>query len=214
MKLTEAILKQLINEVLEEGMKTASELPEDVYVKVFHNGRKVTVAFSDKDGNRFRQFDTKTFEENPIWGSVSFLEKDKNKPCDQSAVIAITDVADGWGPLLYDIAMEVATMRSNGLAPDRFIVSGPAYKVWDYYLNKRTNTKDNQIDDENNQFDVKSHQLDDEKNTLTSNEMDNCGQEAARGDFGEKWYESPLSKRYTKEPTTIKALGKKLIWEL
>ena len=203
MKLTESILKQLIKEVLEEGMKTVSELPEDVYVKVFHNRRRIAVMFSDRNGDRLREFDPWTSEENPVWGAVNFLEKDKRRPCDQSAVIAFTDVADGWGPLLYDIAMEVATMRSNGLAPDRFIVSDDAYSVWDYYLNKRA--------------DVQSHQLDDEENTLTPEEGDNCGQQSARDagkDSYQKWNETPLSKRYTKEPTTIKALGKKLIWEL
>ena len=34
MKLTEAKLKQLINEVLEEGMKTIDDLPEGVFIKI------------------------------------------------------------------------------------------------------------------------------------------------------------------------------------
>ena len=205
MKLTEAILKQLINEVLEEGMKTVSDLPEDVFVKVFHKGESVAVMFTDKDGNKIKKVNPQTPERNPIYGMVEFEESYDYEPCDKSAVIALSRVADGWGPLLYDIAMEVATMRSNGLTPDRLAVSNDAYGVWDYYLNKRS--------------DVQSHQLDDEEDTLTPEEDDNCDQDAARdaarfSSTHQKWNETPLSKRYTKEPTTIKALGDKLIWEL
>ena len=205
MKLTEAILKQLIKEVLEEGMKTASDLPEDVFVKVFRKGWSVVVMFTDKNGNKIKKVDPKTLERNPIYGTVMFEESYGDEPCDKSAVIEVTLVADGWGPLLYDIAMEVATMRSNGLAPDRLVVSNDAYGVWDYYLNKRP--------------DVQSHQLDDEMNTLTPDPEDNCDQYAAKdaarlSSSHQKWNETPLSKRYTKEPTTIKALGDKLIWEL
>lgn len=201
MKLTEAILKRLINEVLEEGMKTASDLPEDVFVKVYNRGWSIVVVFTDKDGNKIKKIDPQTFERNPIYGTVKFEESYDEEPCDKSAVIELASVADGWGPLLYDIAMEVATMRSNGLTPDRLVVSSDAYGVWDHYLNKRS--------------DVQSHQLDDEENTLTPDREDNCVQYAARDSSAyQEWSKSPLSKRYTKEPTTIKALGKKLIWEL
>ena len=50
------------------------------------------------------------------------------------------------------------------------------------------------------------HQLDDLDNTLTPTEKDNCVQLAS----GDKFVDSPLSKRYTKEPTTIDSLGDKL----
>ena len=103
-----------------------------------------------------------------------------------------------WGPFLYDIAMEVATTRTNGLAPDRFSVSGEARKVWDFYSKNRP--------------DVKMHQMDNEYNDLTPQEDDNCGQFKARVDGD--WEKSPLSKRYTKEITVLDQIRDKLIWEL
>ena len=85
----------------------------------------------------------------------------------------------------------------GGLIADRDAVSDDARGVWNYYLSRRG--------------DVKVHQLDDLKNTLTPEEQDNCDQEVAiRDEQGNRadvnWTESPLSKRYTKEMTTMNAL--------
>jgi hypothetical protein len=63
-----------------------------------------------------------------------------------------------------------------------------------------------------NRPDVQAHQLDDLKNTLTPIDDDNCEQSTARYDTvgaipkNVDWQESALSKRYTKQPTTINAL--------
>lgn len=43
----------------------------------------------------------------------------------------------GWGPFMYDVAMA----RAGGLMPDRFTVSGPARRVWDYYYHERNDVK-------------------------------------------------------------------------
>lgn len=42
----------------------------------------------------------------------------------------------GWGPLVYDVAMERATELGGGLAPDRGYVSPAARRVWDVYLKR------------------------------------------------------------------------------
>ena len=99
-------------------------------------------------------------------------------------------ITHGWGPILYDIAMEWATMNGNGLIADRNAVSGEAWEVWDYYLQNRK--------------DVQAHQLDDLENTLTPEDPDNCDQEVA-ADPGDKWglETSPISKYYTKSPVLI-----------
>ena len=195
MKLTEAILKQLINEVLAEGMKTHTDLPEDAYIRVHYIeqgewGATIAVALTDADGN-YKP------ESGPVWGDVRFDSVEPwGDPCGKSAVVSIARAADGWGPLLYDVAIEVATIKSKGLTPDRHIVSQDAADVWDFYLKNRS--------------DVVAHQLDDMKNTLTPEDEDNCTQKSA----GENWQSSPLSKRYTKEPTIINSLGDKLKWEI
>jgi len=191
-------------ELLKEEAKGAQDLPEDVYVRVFEWQRRIVIMFTDADGSQIYPANMETGEDNPVYGDVSFYEEDPDgRPCDDSSVIAVTDVADGWGPFLYDIAMEVATMRTNGLASDRHTVSPEAQDVWDYYSKFRP--------------DVKSHQLDDEYNSLTPQESDNCGQSQSREramDYGEEWKDNALSKRFTKKPTTIQQIRDKLIWEL
>jgi len=126
-------------------------------------------------------------------------------------MIGSAEAAPGWGPMLYDVAMEYATMNGGGLVADRGSVSPAARKVWDYYMNSRG--------------DVTGIQLDDLKNTLTPQESDNCSQRVALATsasaFGSEksvktdWVNSPLSKRWTKPPTTIEALraAGKLIWQ-
>ena len=114
--------------------------------------------------------------------------------------------ASGWGPLLYDVAIEWATQNAGGLIADRTTVSDDAESVWGYYMQNRS--------------DVTAHQLDDPFNLLTPEDEDNCDQEVSGGghlmyggdkDFGKEWVNSSLSKRYTKPPATMEALGKKLV---
>jgi hypothetical protein len=95
----------------------------------------------------------------------------------------------GYGPLLYDLALEYA--GSAGLAADRRAVSNDAESVWAHYLNKRS--------------DVSWKQLDDEFSTLTPDTADDCVQVSPRRRSPEKgpkdlaWVNSPLSKVYYKK---------------
>jgi len=69
----------------------------------------------------------------------------------------------GWGPLLYDLAMELATNKGSGLISDRASVSYEANDVWEYYLANRG--------------DVEPVQLDDMEDRLTPGDYDdNCEQ--------------------------------------
>ena len=115
-------------------------------------------------------------------------------------MISNSAAASGWGPLLYDVAMEYATREGSGLISDRSSVSAEARSVWDYYMKNRG--------------DVTGIQMDDLKNTLTPEQEDNCEQRSASfndwainvRDMETDWRESPLSKRWTKPPTTMNAL--------
>lgn len=202
---------RLKENLLQEDAKGPQDLPEDVYVRVFVRGRDggsgtrmITVMLTNKDGDMIAPVNHETGDDNPAYGDVSFYEKNPDGyPCDDASIIAVTQAADGWGPFLYDIAMEVATMNSNGLASDRSSVSPEAQDVWDYYSKFRS--------------DVKAHQLDDEYNSLTANLYDNCGQHMSREraeDYGGEWNDNALSKRFTKESTTLDQIRDKLIWEI
>ena len=130
---------------------------------------------------------------------ISFFRPDPNYRgnCAGAFVVGVAAADDGWGPLLYDVAIEQATIAGKGMTSDRSTVSNQAQGVWWKYLTQRT--------------DVESHQLDDLANTRTPEEEDNCDQDIARSTItgiSNTWVDSPLSKRYTKAPTTIKALEK------
>ena len=76
-------------------------------------------------------------------------------------------------------------------------------KVWRYYLSNRSG-KDG---------DVTVIQLDNEDDSFKNGTQDDCLQNIARSSITgmyDTWEDSPLSKLYKKEPTTLKALGNKI----
>ena len=120
--------------------------------------------------------------------------------CGDAWMVGGSGAQEGFGPMLYDIAIEWATQNGGGLVSDRGSVSREAQRVWSYYMQNRN--------------DVTAHQLDDLENTLTPEDEDNCdqniGRETVTGMY-DTWQDSQLSKRYTKPPTTMSTLGKKLV---
>jgi len=125
------------------------------------------------------------------YGKVSIGRQASAGACSGALMVWGSSADHGWGPMLYDVAMELATIQGGGLMSDRESVSGQAHGVWRYYMNNRG--------------DVTGIQLDDEWNKLTPTQRDNCMQHAARDDDG-GWVDSPLSKRWTKPPIMINAL--------
>lgn len=195
MKLTESILKRLINEVLEEGMKTIDDLPEGVFIKIDGDVEDVIdIYIADKKG-----MPLKFQNSSKPYGHISMdleVQMAQDFPCLHALMVAYSDAAKGWGPLLYDVAIEVATLKAGGLVCDRSIVSKDAYNVWDKYNSQRS--------------DVEKLQLDDEEGTLTPDDRDDDCLQNISHEYEEKtgipWHESPLSKLYRKPPTTITAL--------
>ena len=59
----------------------------------------------------------------------------------------VDDEAKGFGPMLYDIAMETATAEGSGLLPDRRNISSDAYSIWNYYATRRPDVIAIQLDD-------------------------------------------------------------------
>jgi hypothetical protein len=93
------------------------------------------------------------------------------------------------GPLLYDIAMEIATLEGGGLMSDRIEVSDKARRVWRMYGARG---------------DIEKYQLDNLRNELTpETDEDNCQQDSAEYDADVAWEDSPLSKRYLKNNPSI-----------
>jgi len=130
-----------------------------------------------------------------IWGSVYLEEPEWD--CGGALTVDLSGAVKGWGPLLYDVAIEFASKVAAGLISDRETVSGEAEDVWRYYNTRRK--------------DVRKFQLDDTENTLTPTERDNCRQGSAE-ELREPWQskKNPLSKIYVKKPARVMAALKKL----
>ena len=184
-------LRQYIRQILlTEAMKTPEMIPENVVIVI-----------ETKDSMYFRvYYASKRHPKTPArdpYGKITFFRPNPEYRgnCDEAFVVGVATADDGWGPLLYDVAIEQATISGNGLTSDRESVSPQAQRVWNYYLNNRS--------------DVEEHQLDSLDNFLTPADEDNCDQRIARGTITgmySTWRDSALSKRYTKAPTTIEAL--------
>lgn len=194
-------LRRYIRALLTEAARQPEDLPEDVKVVIEDHPGHVTVYYAydvpgDLNGRLTRR------GSHVPWGEVAIVNIQLNRalgPCDMAWKLSGSEAKAGWGPLLYDVAMEVATIKGNGLMADRDSVSPSAHKVWDHYLNSRG--------------DVMDHQLDNFSDELTPTiQVDNCDQEVSeRDEFVYPWHASPLSKRYTKAPTQIeklRAMGK------
>ena len=186
------LLREYIRELLTEAAKGPADLPEGVFVEVIEQGEHTKFRYAYKEAG------LKPLEasRSPS-GNVAIMKPDH--PCGGAYEVVLAGAQSGWGPMLYDVAMEWATQNGGGLVSDRSHVSPAARGVWDYYLSNRG--------------DVQSVQLDDLRNTITPEEEDNCEQHAAtvgRSSAGMPktidFQESPLSKRYTKAPTTMNAL--------
>jgi len=60
--------------------------------------------------------------------------------------VALSKATSGYGPMLYDVVMELATANGSMLTSDRNQVSKDAQGVWDYYFNKRNDVTKHPLD--------------------------------------------------------------------
>ena len=141
------------------------------------------------------------------WGTVSIMksnpEEDGN--CLNGYVVYSTEASHGWGPLLYEIALEWASQNSGGLMPDRGMVSKYASAVWDKYAIRS--------DVDKKQLDV-DHELDgawmQPYPELTPDiKADDCDQGSSIFAKGSDWPSSNLSKIYYKDTQEAMAALKK-----
>ena len=111
-------------------------------------------------------------------------------PCLKGAIVNHSDAVEDMGPLAYDVAIEV----TGGLMSDRTEVSDEAERVWDYYMNNRSDVQSQQLDI---MPDYGVPQL------TPRNKGDDCDQIPAHTKYGDKWHESGLSKKFSKQGTPV-----------
>jgi hypothetical protein len=193
--LNESVIRSYVRVLLTEAAMGPADLPEDVIVTIRREGEYARVFYavvSDPE----KEAGSRSHAN----GAINMIQAvaEGVGDCGGAWMIGNSAAASGWGPLLYDVAMEYATRHGGGLISDRGSVSAEARSVWDYYMHNRG--------------DVTGIQMDDLENTLTPEEEDNCEQNVATYSTGypsantTDWTKSPLSKRWTKPPTTMDAL--------
>jgi hypothetical protein len=125
------------------------------------------------------------------WDTHDEYEAEGYGWCHGANLVGSSNAASGFGPILYDVAIEVS--GDSGLMSDRYSVSPDATGIWDYYMRNRS--------------DVQVKQLDNKENILTPRDYDNCNQDVSTLDVGTKikhgWAESSLSKVYYKYGTPV-----------
>lgn len=171
----------------ESTLKGVEDLPDGVVVEISKKGKTIVFAFKGSAPG------------GPS-GSITIGPPNKHDgPCGGAFLVRDSIATRGWGPLLYDVAMEYATKHGSGLASHRGTVSVDARHVWLTYLKKRPDVKALQM---TNLGDTKSYSHKQRPET-----KDDCYQGGAL-----TWKQSPMSKRYVKKnnATTkaLKAAGK------
>ena len=197
-------LRQYIRQILlAEGMKTAADLQPQFGVLVDERPMfkevKICYCLLRSDGSIKSKLAVPQSAERykvNVWGSITINQNHTAR--NNTYQVAGSRAESGYGPLLYDIGIEIATQKGDGLVSDREEVSDAAKDVWDYYLQHRVGK------------DVEAHQMDDLDNTLTPTPADNAEQISAKI-RADDWWNVALSKRYTKKPTRMAELGKRLV---
>ena len=124
---------------LDEAMKTAADLPEDVVVVVLKepggSGFKIYYAERDKPNVSLKAGDLDRMEAGiDIFGALH-IGRGRNEPYEDVYIVTSAKAKDGFGPLLYDVALEMA--GKSGLKPDVLDVSDDASAVWKHYDDQR-----------------------------------------------------------------------------
>ena len=173
------LLREYIRELLTES---AIHPKIEKYIKIAKNeGMWITIKDHGNGGVVYIQ------NREMHYGSLTWRPPTKRDgPCLGKMIVSQSEAHAGYGPLLYDIAIEY----TGGLAPDRGSVSLEARRVWQYYDERRP--------------DVFKDQLDDLFNRLTPEEEDNCYDMSVMDDDDALGHErSALSRAYRKAGTPV-----------
>jgi hypothetical protein len=101
-----------------EAAKGIRDLPKGWSVSKGYHGAAVIFQLLDEEGRE-----------------VGFIRVLQMPTCGNAWVITNTRAKKGWGPFLFEVALEHAGKR--GLLPDRHEVSDSALRVWQFFYKNR-----------------------------------------------------------------------------
>jgi len=187
-------LRQYIRQILlTEAMKMPSDLSDSMYVLI-----------EDTFTGYFEITINDYAEAYPHDGVIAELQVKKSRlPCDNAWEIIGAFAEGGFGPMVYDIAMEY--VGSEGLMCDRSSVSDEAARVWDYYLSNRSDVRAVQLDNHRQPFVTPGDKSDDCDGyyTLAKHTLNDSSFDADIPDHAEKWMSHWSTKKFVKTSGTL-----------
>jgi predicted nucleotidyltransferase len=145
---------------LEEVMKTAATLPKEIVVVIDKDkslarypAYKIYYALKGEEDRPLKAGDMDRMEREaaedrePVYGMIKIGRHVGAGPYKDTYLVTSVNAAHNYGPLLYDVAMELA--GKDGLKPDVDSVSSEAAAVWKYYDTARSDVESSfLVDDE------------------------------------------------------------------
>ena len=192
MKLLRETIRQIL---LTEVAKTHHDIPDGYWI-----------GMREADGEWARweimkgslSYYEAVYHPDPVRGYIEIgrVHKERYGNCLGAWNVRGSRAGEGFGPMLYDIAMEYATDKGSGLISDRGTVSPAARAVWEYY-------------DQNRNDDIKKIQLDNDEDSFDNGPEDDCSQGVTFRSDSKWWKDSSLCKMYsTNTSGRIKTLDK------
>ena len=144
-------------------------------------------------------------------GSVDiFRDKNEVGECLDSWFVYNADAEQGWGPLLYEIALEWASQNGGGLGSDRAIVSPYAQAVWNKYAARSdVGIKQMDVSHDLHGTTIGGEDVEDFPQLTPDAPEDDCDQSIAIDIDGKRWHKSSLSKMYFKGTPEVMTVLKK-----
>tara|TARA_B100001248_G_scaffold248059_1_gene220036 strand:+ start:641 stop:1252 length:612 start_codon:yes stop_codon:yes gene_type:complete len=191
-------LRQYIRQVLlTEAAKGAADIPDGYFIIMRTEGNEwARWEFVKGNPNYYE----KAYHPDLVYGHMDIgkVHKDRYGNCLDAWMVRMSKAKDGFGPMLYDVAIEYATKMGSGLISDRGGSTPAAQAVWDHYYQNRVGS------------DIEMEQLDNEDDSFRNGLKDDCDQDTARATITgmyDTWEDSALSKIYKKSAdTTIQEL--------
>jgi hypothetical protein len=112
--------------------------PGKMGIVIKSNGRFVQTRYARLEGEKMK---------GEPYGKVDFAKANPNTDgkCFDGWVVSLSGALSGWGPLLYEVALEWTSQNGGGLMADRNVVSGEAAAVWSKYA-ARSDVATDQMD--------------------------------------------------------------------
>ena len=195
----ERLLRKLDIMPNEIGVKIWEDASFDVTMEFgyMHNGHFVVLA-TKADVPVFRaRMEVHAPEETIPYGNIRITKWEGPGPCNNAWQVIDSYAQRGFGPILYELALEYGSTFGDGLMADREVVSKYAHAVWKKYQGRG---------------DVHSLQLDIDKETAEERTLDQLTPEDPRDDCKmdsvldrgkNRWEGSALSKSYFKESSPL-----------